>query len=223
MEDLSDHRTRRTVAQLRARQLADAGRWLALGPRRDRRLPLLAGASAASGAEQAETEYSRCRRGADGQQARAMLRRAPLPCARRNPSSPYADQADLALARAAVDRRDYDEAAKRLRGRDGRLARHGAAPGRAYAARARADRAGEARRGARVARPSTAGAFAPHFHDVRGDASPRRADTAGARREYDAALAADPSRRASTSAYVTLKRDSLPPRIREPRRQEPQP
>ena len=31
-----------------------------------------------------------------------------------NPSSPYADQADLALARAAVETRDYDEAARRL-------------------------------------------------------------------------------------------------------------
>ena len=44
-----------------------------------------------------------------------MPRPAPLPCGKRIPSSPYADQADLALARAAVDSRDFDEAAKRLR------------------------------------------------------------------------------------------------------------
>ncbi len=36
-------------------------------------------------------------------------------CASLHPKSPYADQADLALARFAVDTRDFDEAAKRLR------------------------------------------------------------------------------------------------------------
>jgi predicted negative regulator of RcsB-dependent stress response len=33
----------------------------------------------------------------------------------RRPDSPYADQADLAIARIAVDRREYDDAALRLR------------------------------------------------------------------------------------------------------------
>lgn len=128
-----------------------------------------------------------------------------------NPSSPYADQADLALARAAVDRGDLDEAAKRLRAvidgsRDAELrqiARTRLA--RILIEQSRPDEA------LALLDPAAAGAFAPGFHDIRGDALSAKGDTAGARLAYDAALAADPEQKSLDREYVTLKRDSLPP------------
>ena len=60
-------------------------------------------------AEQAEVAYSgvidalTANKRDDAATRAAALRKA-------NPSSPYADQADLALARAAIDSSDYDEA-----------------------------------------------------------------------------------------------------------------
>ena len=127
-----------------------------------------------------------------------------------DPSSPYADQADLALARAAVDNRDYEEAAKRLRAvidgsRDAELRQIA----RMRLARVLIEQSKPAEALA-LLDPSTAGAFAPHFHDIRGDALTAKGDTVGARRAYDAALAADPEQKSLDRDYVALKRESLP-------------
>jgi predicted negative regulator of RcsB-dependent stress response len=128
----------------------------------------------------------------------------------RRPDSPYADQADLALARAAVDRRELDEAARLLksvadRAKDAemrnvartRLARVLLEQDKPDAALALLD-AGQA------------GAFAPLFHEIRGDALSAKGDPAGARREYDAALAGASEESGLDSAFVELKRDALP-------------
>ena len=128
-----------------------------------------------------------------------------------HPASPYVDQADLALARAAVDRGELDEAAKRLRSvidgsRDSGLrqvARMRLA--RVLIAQSKPDEV------LALLDPAEAGAFAPHFHDIRGDALTAKGDTAGARREYQAALEADPEQRSLDRDYVALKRDALPP------------
>jgi predicted negative regulator of RcsB-dependent stress response len=100
--------------------------------------------------------------------------------ARTAPQVAYADQADLALARAAVDARDFATAAKRLRtvadgSRDPQLRLM-----RAIAARPGAERAGQARRGAQAAGCAKAGAFTALFHDARGDVLAAKGDVAAA-------------------------------------------
>lgn len=135
-----------------------------------------------------------------------------------HPSSPYADQADLALARAAVERGELDEAAKRLRAvvdgsRDAELrqiARTRLA--RVLIEQSKPDEA------LALLDSATAGAFAPHFHDIRGDALTAKGDAAAARREYEAALAADPEEKSLDRGYVGLKRDALP-KVAEPQPQ----
>jgi predicted negative regulator of RcsB-dependent stress response len=128
-----------------------------------------------------------------------------------NPSSPYADQADLALARAAVERRDYDQAASKLRA----VADGSRDPELRQIARTRLARVlieqSKPDEALALLDPSAAGAFAAQFHDIRGDALAAKGDAKGARREYDAALAADPPERQSLDReYLTLKRDALP-------------
>ena len=128
-----------------------------------------------------------------------------------HPKSPYADQADLALARADVGQQKFDEAAKRLRAvadssRDpelrliaqSRLARVLAEQGKHDEALALLD-------------PAKAGAFAPVFHDIRGDVLAAKGDAAGARKEYEAALAAEAGAEDPRldRGYVELKRDAL--------------
>jgi predicted negative regulator of RcsB-dependent stress response len=129
-----------------------------------------------------------------------------------HPKSPYADQADLALARAAAESRDFDTAAKRLRvvadsSRDpqlrliakARLARILLAQGKHDAALALLDVA-------------EAGSFGPLFHDVRGDIFAAKGDAAAAAREYDSVLAANgTAENGIDRAYVELKRAALPP------------
>jgi predicted negative regulator of RcsB-dependent stress response len=127
-----------------------------------------------------------------------------------HPTSPYADQADLALARSAVERNDLAEAAKRLQvvadsSRDpqlrqiarARLARVLIEQGRHDDALAQLDIA-------------TAGSFGALFHEIRGDALAAKGDTAGARREYDAALAGSQTEPGIDTGFVELKRAELP-------------
>jgi len=126
-----------------------------------------------------------------------------------HPNSPYADQAELALARAAVERNDLPEAAKRLKvvadgSRDpqlrqiakARLARVLVEQGKHDEALAQLDIA-------------TAGSFGALYHEIRGDALAAKGDTAGARQEYAAALAGSQTEPGIDKAYVQLKRDAL--------------
>jgi predicted negative regulator of RcsB-dependent stress response len=127
-----------------------------------------------------------------------------------SPASPYADQSDLALARAAIENRKLDDAAQRLKAvADGskdqelrtialtRLARVQIEQGKFDDAVALLDTA-------------KAGSFLALFHDVRGDAFAAKGDAAAARREYDSALAAARDDVQIDRAYVELKRDALP-------------
>jgi len=129
-----------------------------------------------------------------------------------HPKSPYADQADLALARADVGMQKFDDAAKRLRlvadsSRDpqlrliaqSRLARVLAEQGKYDDALGLLD-------------PAKAGSFAAVFHEIRGDVLVAKGDAAGARKEYESALAAGGAEGEPKldRAYVELKRDALP-------------
>lgn len=128
---------------------------------------------------------------------------------KRRPGSPYTDQAELALARAAVERREFDEAARLLRGvadrsKDAelrlvaktRLARVLVEQGKHDEALALLD-------------VSQSGAFAAMVHEIRGDAFAAKGDTAQARTEYDAAIKASTPESGIDSAFVELKRDAL--------------
>ncbi len=126
----------------------------------------------------------------------------------RRPDSPYADQAELALARAALERRDFDDAAGLLRGVVGRskdtelrqasrirLARVLIEQGKHDEALGELDAA-------------AAGAFAALVHEVRGDAYAAKGDPAAARKEYDAALEAAGPDSGLDRKFVELKRDA---------------
>jgi predicted negative regulator of RcsB-dependent stress response len=134
----------------------------------------------------------------------------------RRPGSPYADQSELALARAAVDGRDFDEAARLLKGvADGskdpelrrvavtRLARVLVEQGKHDEALALLD-AGQA------------GAFGGLVHEIRGDALAAKGDAAAARTAYDAALAASGPESGMDSAFIELKRDALAQSVAPP-------
>jgi predicted negative regulator of RcsB-dependent stress response len=127
-----------------------------------------------------------------------------------HPASPYGDQADLALARAAVDRRDFDEAARRLKV----VADGSKDPELRQVARTRLARVlveqGKHDEAIALLDPAKAGAFAAHFHEVRGDAFAARGDAAAARREYGSALSAAQDDSGLDRGYIELKRDALP-------------
>lgn len=129
-----------------------------------------------------------------------------------HPKSPYADQADLALARYFVDTRDLDAAAKRLRN----VADASRDPELRLIARSRLARVlseqGKHDEALNLLDVATAGAFTAAFHEARGDVLAAKGDSAGARQAYDAALAASTATETQTldRAFVELKRDALP-------------
>jgi predicted negative regulator of RcsB-dependent stress response len=128
-----------------------------------------------------------------------------------HPKSPYADQSDLALARFAIDQRDFDGAAQRLRAvadssRDAELRLIATTRlARVLAEQGKHDEA------LKLLDVSQAGSFAPLYHDLRGDILAARNDAAGAREAYDAALAATAANppQGFDREYVELKRDAL--------------
>lgn len=128
----------------------------------------------------------------------------------RHPKSPYADQSDLAVARAAVEGRKLDEAGQHLRivmdlSMDAELrsiARTRLA--RVLAEQSKYDDA------LALLDLTDAGAYAPAYHELRGDAYAGKGDAAAARREYDAALAPQNADAGLDRAYIELKRDALP-------------
>jgi predicted negative regulator of RcsB-dependent stress response len=131
-----------------------------------------------------------------------------------HPKSPYADQADLALARYAVDNRDWDTATKRLRvvadsSRDPELR----LIARARLARVLAEQ-GKHDEALALLDVTRAGAFGALYHETRGDVLAAKGDAAGAQQAYDAALAAttttDEVGQSIDRAFVELKRDALP-------------
>jgi predicted negative regulator of RcsB-dependent stress response len=129
-----------------------------------------------------------------------------------HPKSPYADQSDLALARFAIDRREFDDAAKRLRtvadtSRDPQLR----LIAQSRLARVLAEQ-GKHDDALKLLDVTKAGSFTPIFHEIRGDVLAAKGDVGGARQAYDAALAATsaPDAQAFDRAFVELKRDALP-------------
>jgi predicted negative regulator of RcsB-dependent stress response len=125
-------------------------------------------------------------------------------------NSPYADQADLALARAAVESRKFDDAAQRLK----TVADGSKDPQLRGAAKTRLARVlieqGKFDESLALLDVASAGAFAALYHDIRGDAFAGKGDPAAARREYDAALAAAKGDVRIDTAYIELKRSALP-------------
>ena len=127
----------------------------------------------------------------------------------RRPDSPYADQADLALARAAVDRREFDEAARLLKAVAGRSKD----PELRLVANTRLARVlveqGKHDEAIALLDVAKAGAFAALVHEIRGDAFAAKGDAAQARTEYDSAIKASTPESGVDTAYVELKRDAL--------------
>lgn len=161
-------------------------------------------------AEQDETSYlavveslANSNRDAAVQQAAALRER--------RPGSPYADQADLALARAAVERREFDEAARLLKG----VAEQSQDPELRLVARTRLARVlveqGKHDEALALLDPAQAGAFVALVHEIRGDALAAKGERAQARDEYDAAITASTAESGIDSAYVELKRDAISP------------
>jgi predicted negative regulator of RcsB-dependent stress response len=128
----------------------------------------------------------------------------------RRPGSAYADQAEFALARAAIDRREFDEAARLLkavadRTKDSEMRR----VAQTRLARLLVEQ-GKHDEAIALLDPAQAGAFAALFHDIRGDAFAAKGDTAAAKREFEAALAAGDEALGIDRAFIELKRDATP-------------
>jgi predicted negative regulator of RcsB-dependent stress response len=125
-------------------------------------------------------------------------------------TSPYADQADLALARAAIESRKLDDAAQRLKS----VADGSKDPELRVAARTRLARVlieqGKFDESLALLDVASAGEFAALYHDIRGDAFAGKGDPAAARREYEAALAAAKGDVRIDTAYIELKQTALP-------------
>jgi predicted negative regulator of RcsB-dependent stress response len=134
----------------------------------------------------------------------------------RRPGSPYADQSELALARAAVDGRDFDEAARLLKG----VADGSKDPELRQVAKTRLARVlleqGKHDEALALLDASQAGAFGGLVHEIRGDALAAKGDAAAARTAYDAALAASGPESGLDSAFIELKRDALAQSVAPP-------
>lgn len=127
----------------------------------------------------------------------------------RRPGSPYADQADLALARMAVDRREFDDAAQRLRAvMDGSKDPELRTVARVRLARVLLEQ-GKHDESLALLDPASAGAFEALYHEIRGDAYAAKGDAKAAASEYDAALAVG-EEAGIDRAFVELKREALP-------------
>jgi predicted negative regulator of RcsB-dependent stress response len=127
----------------------------------------------------------------------------------RRPGSPYADQSELALARAAVDRRDLDDAVRLLKG----VADGSKDPELRQVAKTRLARVlveqGKHDEALALLDAGQAGAFAGLVHEIRGDALAAKGDAEAARTAYEAALAASGPGSGLDSAFIELKRDAL--------------
>jgi predicted negative regulator of RcsB-dependent stress response len=128
----------------------------------------------------------------------------------RKPGSPYADQAELALARSALERRDLDGAAALLRGvadrsKDAELRQ----VARMRLARVLLEQ-GKHDEALALLDPAAGGSFAPLLHELRGNALAAKGDVAAARKEYEAALAGPAVEGSLDREFVELKRDALP-------------
>ena len=127
------------------------------------------------------------------------------------PGSPYADQSDLVLARAAVEKRKFDEAAQHLRTvMDGSRDPELRAVARGRLARVLVEQA-KYDDAVALLDPADAGSYAALYHELRGDAYAGKGDPVAARREYDEALAAPIDESGLDRGYIELKRDALPP------------
>jgi len=127
----------------------------------------------------------------------------------RRPESPYADHAELALARSAVERRDFDEAARLLRGvADGSRDEELRLVARTRLARVLLEQ-GKHDEALSLLDPAQAGAFAGLVYDIRGDVLAAKGDAAAAREAYAAALASTGAELGLDVAFVELKRDGL--------------
>lgn len=159
-------------------------------------------------AEQDEASYLAVLAALDGNNRDEAVKQA-AELQQRRPGSPYVDQSDLALARAAVDRREFDEAARLLRG----VAERSGDAELRQVAKTRLARVlleqGKHDEVLALLDPAQAGAFAALAHEVRGDAFAAKGDVAQARIEYEAAIEASTPDSGIDIAFVELKRDAL--------------
>lgn len=107
-------------------------------------------------------------------------------------SSPYADQADLVIARTHVEASEFGKAIERLqRVMDGSRDAELRQVARLRLARVQVSQGNPDLALATLAAAKEPGAFEPRFAEVRGDALHAKGDRAGALREYRAARKAD--------------------------------
>ena len=157
--------------------------------------------AAAAGYSTVIESLGRDDRAAAGEQAKALRSG--------HPDSPYADQADLALARAAVDRKEFDEAIRLLQGvADGSPDAELRQVARTRAARVMIEQ-GRYDEALGLLDPGAADSFAALYREIRGDALLGKGDPAGALAEYEAALAADDTESRIDRDFVVLKRDAV--------------